>query len=64
MTYETEHRDACRLYGVAPLPTYKVRQLERAGYSLDDAYSVACDRLAGFTYSEALAAIQRARVAA
>lgn len=57
--YIAAHRYECRHYGVTPLPVSRLRTMRRAGRSLHDAYSVACDRGAGFTYAESFAALDR-----
>lgn len=59
--YIAAHQVEARRFGVLPLPVRRLRTLFRAGRSLGDAYSVACDTAAGFTYAEALAALERAR---
>jgi hypothetical protein len=59
--YIASHQHEARRFGVTPLPSYKLREMLRQGRTLSDAYSVACDKAAGFTYAQALEALDRQR---
>lgn len=57
MNYES-HVQQCVFYGVHPLDNEEYKNLISLGYTPDEAYSVACDILCGFSMDEALEALK------
>jgi hypothetical protein len=51
------HIQQCVFYGVHPLDAEDFASLTSLGYTLEEAYSVACDILCGFSMDEALEAL-------
>lgn len=58
-----EHEREARFFGVTPLSRSKLRALFARTCSVGEAYGVACDVANGWTFKQAVAAMERARVA-